>query len=272
MSILDKIKILVNGAAGRMGKTVCKMVINEKRYKLVSAVDLIKKNADIYSLLNLKEKGSLNINDDLLGEIDEKKPDIVIDFTNPEVIMDNIKKVLKTKTKMVVGTTGFDQKDLKVVNKLAEEYKTSILIAPNFALGAVLMMEFSKKAAKYFNQAEIVELHHDNKMDAPSGTAVKTAEMISENRKKPNEKLDKKFIEKLTGARGAKLDGIHIHSVRLKGLVAHQEVIFGGQGQTLKIRHDSIDRESFMPGIKLAVDNIDNFNTLVYGLEKIMDI
>ncbi len=272
MKNLYKKKIIVSGAVGRMGKTICKMVINEDSYELVGAVDVIEQGNDIYSLLGMESKEELYINNDLVEEINGKKADVVIDFTNPEVVMKNIEKVLKTKTNMVVGTTGFDQADLKKVRKWANEYDTSIMIAPNFALGAVMMMEFSRKAAQFFKQAEIIELHHDGKMDAPSGTAVKTAEMISESREKPKEKVNKKFIEKLKGARGAKLDDIHIHSVRLQGLVAHQEVIFGGEGQTLKIRHDSINRESFMPGIKLAVNKIEKLKGLVYGLDQIMDI
>jgi len=272
VSILSKKRVIVNGAAGRMGKTICHMVINEENYELVGAVDVINTGQNIFKFLGIDSKKELYINDDIVEEIQHKDADVVIDFTNPEVVMENIKKVLKTKTNMVVGTTGFDQESLKVVEDLAKKYDTSIMIAPNFALGAVMMMEFSKKAAKFFNQAEIVELHHDGKMDAPSGTAVKTAEMIAENRDKPEAKASRKFIENLAGARGAEFDDIHIHSVRLQGLVAHQEVIFGGEGQTLKIRHDSIDRESFMPGIKLAVNNIDELDGLVYGLEKIMDI
>ena len=272
MKILNKKRIIVSGAAGRMGKTICRMVIAENDYELVGAVDVIETGTDIYKILGIKSKKELYINDDIVEEIDHKGPDVVIDFTNPEVVMDNIKKVLKTKTKMVVGTTGFDQSDLEEVRELSKKYDTQIMIAPNFALGAVMMMEFSKKAAKYFNQAEIIELHHDGKMDAPSGTSVKTAEMISESREKPKAKTDRKFIEKLKGARGADFDDIHIHSVRLQGLVAHQEVIFGGEGQTLKIRHDSIDRQSFMPGIKMAVNKIDELEGLIYGLDEIMDI
>lgn len=269
---MSKKRIIVSGAVGRMGKTICKMVIKEENYELVGAVDVIKQGEDIFKVLGIESKKELSINDDLVEEIDHKKADVVIDFTNPEVVMKNIEKVLKTKTNMVVGTTGFDQQDLEQVKDWSKKFDTSIFIAPNFALGAVMMMEFSKKAAKFFNQAEIVELHHDGKMDAPSGTAATTAEMIAANKSKPKEKTNKKFIEKLKGARGAELDGIHIHSVRLPGLVAHQEVIFGGEGQTLKIRHDSINRESFMPGLKLAVNKVDKLDGLVYGLDQIMDI
>ena len=269
---MSKKRIIVSGAVGRMGKTICKMVIDEGDYELVGAVDVVNQGDDIFNILGIESKKELYIKNDLVQEIDDKEAEVVIDFTNPEVVMKNIEKVLQTETNMVVGTTGFDQQDLKQVKEWSNQFNTSIFIAPNFALGAVMMMEFSKKAAKFFDQAEIVELHHDGKMDAPSGTAVTTAEMIAANRSKPKEKVDKKFIEKLEGARGAEFDDIHIHSVRLQGLVAHQEVIFGGKGQTLKIRHDSINRESFMPGIKLAVNKVAELDGLVYGLDKIMDI
>lgn len=269
---MDKKNIVVNGAAGRMGKTICKMVIEEDDYKLVAAVDVQNINKDIFNLLGINSSRKVMIKQDLKDVIENVDVDLVIDFTNPEVVMKNIETVVAKKVKMIVGTTGFDQSDLKKVNSWSEKYEVPIMIAPNFALGAVLMMEFSKKAAKFFKKSEIIELHHDKKLDAPSGTAIKTAEMITENRQKNTEKSDEDFIEKLKGARGADYKGVHIHSVRLQGLVAHQEVIFGGEGQTLKIRHDSINRESFMPGIKLAIDKIDNLEGLIYGLEQIMDI
>lgn len=269
---MDKKNIVVSGAAGRMGKTICKMIIKEDNYSLAAAIDVLNINKDIFNLLGINSSRQVLIKKDLKNVIENVTVDLVIDFTNPEVVMKNIETVLAKKVKMIVGTTGFDQSDLKKVKKMSEKYEVPIMIAPNFALGAVLMMEFSKKAAKFFEQSEIIELHHDKKIDAPSGTAVKTAEMISESRSKNNKERDQDFLEKLKGARGADYEGVHVHSVRLQGLVAHQEVIFGGEGQTLKIRHDSINRESFMPGIKLAIDKIDNLEGLIYGLEKIMDI
>lgn len=170
----------------------------------------------------------------------------------------------------VVGTTGFSETDIEELRRLAEEKELGAIIAPNFAIGAILMMKFAQMAANYFEDVEIIEKHHDRKLDAPSGTAIKTAELISKVRQSkqqghPDEK------EELVGARGANVDGMRIHSVRLPGLVAHQEVIFGGVGQTLTIRHDSLNRESFMPGVKLAVEAVLNLKTLVYGLEHIIE-
>jgi 4-hydroxy-tetrahydrodipicolinate reductase len=183
--------------------------------------------------------------------------------------MKNIKTSLKAGIDMVVGTTGINEVDISKIEELTEETDTNIIIAPNFAIGAILMMEFSKIAAKYLNQVEIIELHHDQKMDAPSGTAIKTAELINEVRDKQEKEVDE--IEKITGARGGEMDGLNIHSVRLPGLVAHQEVIFGGVGQTLKVRHDSIDRRSFMPGVKLAIEKLDEIEGVVYGLDNLME-
>jgi 4-hydroxy-tetrahydrodipicolinate reductase len=170
----------------------------------------------------------------------------------------------------VIGTTGFSNEDLERLTELAQEKNTGAIIAPNFAIGAILMMKFSQMAAKYLPDVEIIEKHHDQKLDAPSGTALKTAQLITEVREEkrqghPDEKED------LEGARGAELQGIRIHSVRLPGLVAHQEVMFGGEGQLLTIRHDSMNRASFMPGVKMAVESVMNIEGLVYGLENIME-
>ena len=151
----------------------------------------------------------------------------------------------------------------------SEDNEKNIIIAPNFAIGAVLMMEFSKKAAKYMDDVEIIELHHDQKIDSPSGTSIRTAELINENFTK-NADDKKNYIESLSGARGAQKNGVNIHSIRLKGLVAHQEVIFGAEGQSLSIKHDSYDRSSFMPGVAMAIDKIDQVSNLVYGLENIL--
>lgn len=171
---------------------------------------------------------------------------------------------------MIVGTTGITEVDLENIEKMARDNKANILIAPNFALGAVLMMQFAAEAAKYFSNVEIIELHHDQKVDSPSGTAIKTAELLNQKRDTMRDsELDE--IEKISGARGADAEGVKIHSVRLPGLVAHQEVIFGGEGQTLLIRHDSYNRKSFMPGVKLALDKIDQISGLVYGLEHLLD-
>ncbi len=244
------IKVLVNGAAGKMGSEVVKAVGKESDLKLV---------------------GSTDINDNLKVAIESAKPDVVVDFTHPNVAMANVRIILESKTHAVVGTTGLTDKDIKEIKSLCEKNKVNCLVAPNFAIGAVLMMMFAKTAAKYMPNVEIIELHHDKKADAPSGTALKTAELILQSEAaKGLVKGKKAEIENLDGARGGSMEGIHIHSVRLPGFVASQEVIFGGVGQTLTIRHDSISRESFMPGVIMAVRKIKGLNGLTYGLENIL--
>jgi 4-hydroxy-tetrahydrodipicolinate reductase len=193
----------------------------------------------------------------------------MVDFTRPDVVFQNAKTALELKVAPVVGTTGLTAEQKEELKKISEANNTPIFIAPNFAIGAVLMMLMSKQAAKYLPNVEIIELHHDKKLDAPSGTAVQTAEMIREVRKSmkqghPDEK------EKLEGARGAEIDGMRIHSVRLPGFVAHQQVIFGGLGETLTIRHDSMDRASFMPGVVLACKKVLNLKGMTVGLDKLL--
>lgn len=253
-------RIVVNGANGKMGKKVVDLILNKKDTNLVGVCDKKEIGKKIKS-------GNLEIKGDLEKLLVEKNADLVIDFTTPDAVMDNIKIVLDKNTNMIVGTTGISNDNLEEIKTLVGD--NNIIIAPNFALGAVLMMEFSKKAAKYMEDVEIIELHHDQKIDSPSGTSIRTAELISENL---NKDIDKKqdYIESLSGARGAKKDKVNIHSVRLKGLVAHQEVIFGTEGQSLSLKHDSYNRSSFMPGVAMAIDKIDQVKGLVYGLENIL--
>ena len=177
---------------------------------------------------------------------------------------------LKHGTSPVVGTTGLSDEQKAEIAKASEENNTPAFIAPNFAIGAVLLMVMSRQAAKYMPDVEIIELHHDKKLDAPSGTAIQTAAMIAEVRKAHKQGNPDEF-EKLKGARGADYEGMHIHSVRLPGYVAHQEVIFGGLGQTLTIRHDSMNRESFMPGVVLAAKKVRSLKGLTVGLDKLLD-
>lgn len=242
------IKVLVNGACGKMGKEVVKAVAKDNDLKLVGAVDIINVNEDIGDIANIG-KINVNITSDLKKTIESVKPDVVVDFTTPKVVMSSIKIACETKTDIVIGTTGISESDLLEIEKLSKAYKINIFIAPNFAIGAVLMMKFACEAIRFMPKAEIIELHHDQKLDAPSGTALKTAKMIKD---------------------AGKIENIPIHSVRLPGFVAHQEVIFGGIGQTLTIRHDSISRESFMPGVILAIKKVKTLNGFVYGLEKIL--
>ena len=264
-----KKRIIVNGACGRMGQEVVKTIVLEREDILVGVCDRINVGKNIMELLALDAE-KLIIKDDLEGLIRETRPEVIIDFTTPTVVMENIRIGLSNGVNMIVGTTGITEVDLEIIEKMARENKANILIAPNFALGAVLMMRFAAEAARYFPAVEIIELHHDQKLDSPSGTAIKTAELINKNRKE-DRGSEKEEIEKLSGARGADAEGVKIHSVRLPGLVAHQEVMFGGEGQTLLIRHDSYNRKSFMPGVKLALDRIADISGLVYGLEHLLD-
>lgn len=262
-------KIVVNGACGRMGREVVKTVVKESDDILVGVCDHSNIGQNIMEILALDHEPML-IKKDLYEIIKETHPDVIIDFTTPSVVMENIRTGLENSVSMIVGTTGITDVDLKSIEEMCEENRVNALIVPNFAIGAILMMRFAAEAAKYLNDVEIIELHHDQKVDSPSGTAIKTADLINKNRKVVKEKnIDE--IEKILGARGADADGIKIHSVRLPGLVAHQEVIFGAEGQSLLIKHDSYNRKSFMPGVRLALKKINEISGLVYGLEKLLD-
>jgi 4-hydroxy-tetrahydrodipicolinate reductase len=209
---------------------------------------------------------------DSLGLFTDSQTEVVIDFTHPDVVMDNLKFLIDKGIHAVVGTTGFtDDRLSQVKSWLADQPSVAVLIAPNFAIGAVLSMHFAKQAARYFESAEVIELHHPQKADAPSGTAARTAKLIAEARKglPPNPDATSTGLD---GARGADVDGIPVHSVRLAGLIAHQEVLFGTQGETLTIRHDSLDRTSFVPGVLLAVRSVSEHPGLTVGLEPFLDL
>src|SRR6476469_7094686 len=202
----------------------------------------------------------------------DSQTEIVIDFTHPDVVMDNLKFLIDNGIHAVVGTTGFTDERLNQVESwVKDKPDVAVLIAPNFAIGAVLSMHFAKQAARFFESAEVIELHHPQKADAPSGTAARTARLIAEARKglPPNPDATSTGLE---GARGADVDGIPVHSVRLAGLVAHQEVLFGTRGETLTIRHDSLDRTSFVPGVLLAVRKIKEHPGLTVGIEPLLDL
>ncbi len=253
------IKVLVNGALGRMGRTVCAAVNADSELELVGAVDAFDGEID-----------GLKVETNLDAALKKFSPDVMVDFTRPDVVFDNVMTALANKVSPVVGTTGLSDDAKEKIRELAEKNQTPAFIAPNFALGAVLMMLLSRKVAKYMPDVEIIELHHDKKLDAPSGTAELTAKMISEVRQ-PHKQGHPDEVERLAHVRGAEVDGIRIHSVRLPGYVAHQEVIFGGLGQTLTIRHDSMGRESFMPGVILACKKVLALKGLTIGLDKILD-
>lgn len=261
-------KVLVSGACGRMGQAVLKAVIDDKDLELVGAVDLVG-GADAGELVGAGKNGVI-VATDLEAAIDAAKPEVMVDFTRPDVVYGNAIKAINKGVSPVIGTTGLSDEQKAELSALAEKNNTPVFIAPNFAIGAVLLMLLSREAAKYMPDVEIIELHHDKKLDAPSGTALQTAEMISEVRE-PHKQGHPDEKEKLAGSRGGNVNGIPIHSVRLPGYVAHQEVIFGGLGQTLTIRHDSLNRESFMPGVCLACKKVRGLKGLVVGLDKIMN-
>ncbi len=249
---MSKIKVAVLGAKGRMGSEACKAVASTNDLELVASLDL----------------------GDSLDQLISSEAQVIVDFTHPDSVMGNLEFAIGNGINVVVGTTGFDEKKLNQIKSwLAAKPSTGALIAPNFGLGAVLMMQFAAKASKYFESVEIVELHHPNKADAPSGTAARTAELINEARSSvKKEVMPDATASGLEGARGALIGDVHVHSVRLRGLVAHQEVILGDLGETLTIRHDSIDRTGFMPGVLLGVRKVVTHPGLTFGLEHFMDI
>jgi len=247
------INIAVCGANGKMGQEVIKAVQTAEDMTLVARIDI--NNGQFATIKDAVE--SVNI-------------DILIDFTQPQSVYENALYCLTNNINIVIGTTGLSDTQIDELKKLSESAKTGCFIAPNFSTGAVLMMKFAQTAAKYFNNAEIIELHHNQKKDAPSGTAVKTAAMMAD--------VNENFAtgncaetETIKGARGAdSYNNIHIHSVRMPGFMASQEVIFGSNGQTLRIRHDSTDRECYMPGVLLAVRYVSEHKSFVYGLDNIL--
>jgi len=249
------ITVAVSGAKGRMGREVVAAVEAEPDLRLLATIDL---------------------GDSLADTLKRTQPIALVDFSVPEAVMGNIETALAQGVVPIVGTTGLSPSEVEHVRDLCRRHQLGALIAPNFAIGAVLMMRFAQEAAKYLPDAEIIEMHHEKKLDAPSGTAAKTAEMIALGRAGATPTaLPADAFEKIPGSRGGKGVGdVPVHSVRLPGFVASQMVIFGGMGQTLTIRHDSIDRKSFMPGVILAVRHAPtlaaNGGELVYGLENLL--
>lgn len=245
------IKVGVLGAKGRVGQAVCEGVTAAEDLELVAALD----RED--SLELLKEKGA----------------EVIVDFTSPAAVMGNLEFCLTNGISAVVGTTGFTPERLAQVEEWAKAGGANALIAPNFAISAVLTMQFAKQAARFFDSAEVVEYHHPNKLDAPSGTAIHTAEGIATARREAGmAPMPDATNQSLEGARGADVDGVHVHAVRMTGMVAHEEVIFGAQGQSLTIRQDSYDRMSFVPGVLVGVREIAKHPGLTVGLENYLGL
>lgn len=263
------IRVGVIGALGKMGREVIKAVSEQSDVELVMAVDIFREGEDIGLIVVGKDTG-VKIQGNLEEAINSTKPDVVVDFTQPSTIFENALVCLEKKVHTVIGTTGLSENEINILKEQSETNKTSCLIAPNFTTGAVLMMMFAKQAAKYFNNAEIIELHHNQKKDAPSGTAIKTAKLMAEE----NENFSTNNcaeVELIEGSRGGNADSnIRIHSVRMPGYIASQEVIFGADGQIFKLRHDTMDRSCYMAGVLLAVRHVYNNVGFIYGLENIM--
>lgn len=263
------IRIILAGPRGKMGRETLELLAQTENFRLVACVDTKNAGRKVSEISGLPQLDA-PIFDNAEKCAKNVDADVWIDFTHPEAGKKHARLALSRRIRPVIGTSGFGPEEVKLLSRQAEENHVGAIIAPNFALGAVLMMKFSKVAARYLPDVEIIEQHHNEKRDAPSGTALKTAEMIADTRKEkqqghPEEK------EQLPGARGADFAGMKIHSVRLPGRVAHQTVIFGGSGETLTLQHDSLDRKSFMSGVKFAVEAVMDLNVLVYGLEHLIE-
>jgi 4-hydroxy-tetrahydrodipicolinate reductase len=275
MTTQTPIPVIVNGAAGKMGREVVKAVANAQDLTLFGAIDTSPEHQgkDIGELAGCGPLEVPIIND-LQGMLvmagQEKQPGVMVDFTHPKGVYDNIRSAIAYGIRPVVGTTGLSPEQIQELAEFAEKASMGVLIIPNFSIGMVLLQQAAIAASQYFDHVEIIELHHNQKADAPSGTAIKTAEMLAEFGKTFNPPAVEES-EKLAGARGALADEkIRIHSVRLPGLIAHQEVIFGGPGQIYTLRHDTSDRACYMPGVLLAIRKIIQLTSLIYGLEKII--
>ena len=262
----DRIRVAVMGAAGRMGTTVCRAVLDAPDMELVAVVDPPHEGKP------LDEFGiaGTGLTLEMLGpSVKKAEPLVAVDFTNLDGARANLRWCGLNGVHAVVGTTGLTEGDLQDLSGMFNGERANAVVAPNFAIGAVLMMQLAAIAAPWFESAEIIELHHDNKIDAPSGTAMLTAQRMAETSTEWTPDPTEKHV--LRGARGGEgPGGIHIHSVRLRGLVAHQEVLLGTTGQSLSIRHDSYDRTSFMPGVLLAVREVANRPGLTIGLDTLL--
>ncbi len=246
----ELIRVGVLGGRGRMGAQVCRAVDEAPDLELVANVDA----------------------GDWLFNVSDAGADVVVDFTGPDVVMDNIRFCIDQNIHCVVGTSGFDDEKIETVRSWLEpKPDLSVLIAPNFAIGAVLSMRFAALAARYFDSAEVIEMHHPQKIDAPSGTSYRTAQLIAEARRRAQLPAMLDATREDFQARGVDVDGVRIHSVRMSGLLAHQQILFGTEGETLTIRHDTLNRNSFMPGVLLAVRNVANHPGLTVGLDPLLD-
>jgi 4-hydroxy-tetrahydrodipicolinate reductase len=278
MSNQGSIPVIINGAAGKMGREVIKAVAQASDLTLMGAIDTTPEHQgkDAGELAGLSEPLEVPITNQLepmLGYVAgerQMQPGVLVDFTHPDAVYNNIRSAIAYGIRPVVGTTGLSPAQLEELADFAEKASTGCLIIPNFSIGMVLLQEAAVRASQYFDHVEIIELHHNQKADAPSGTAIQTAQLLGELGKTFNTAIVEE-TEKIAGARGSLADeGIRIHSIRLPGLIAHQEVIFGAAGQIYTLRHDTSDRACYMPGVLLAIRKVNQLKSLVYGLEKIL--
>jgi 4-hydroxy-tetrahydrodipicolinate reductase len=278
MSNQSTIPVIVNGAAGKMGREVIKAIAQASDLTLMGAIDTTPEHQgkDAGELAGLSEPLEVPITNQLepmLGYVAgerQMQPGVLVDFTHPDAVYNNIRSAIAYGIRPVVGTTGLSPAQLQELADFAEKASTGCLVIPNFSIGMVLLQEAAVRASQYFDHVEIIELHHNQKADAPSGTAIQTAQLLGELGKTFNAAIVEE-TEKIAGARGSLADeGIRIHSIRLPGLIAHQEVIFGAAGQIYTLRHDTSDRACYMPGVLLAIRKVNQLKSLVYGLEKIL--
>lgn len=272
------IPVIVNGAAGKMGREVIKAVAQAEDMILMGALDTSPEHqgqdaGEIAGLSEALEVPITNQLEPMLGYVAGERqlqPGVMVDFTHPDSVYDNVRSAIAYGIRPVVGTTGLSPEQLQELGDFAEKASTGCLIIPNFSIGVILLQQAAVAASQYFDHVEIIELHHNQKADAPSGTAIKTAELLAEMGKTFNPPQVEE-TEKLPGAKGSlAAEGIRIHSVRLPGLIAHQEVIFGAEGQIYTLGHDTSDRSCYMPGVLLAIRKVNQLKSLVYGLEKIL--
>ena len=264
---MKPIRVVVQGASARMGREVVNALCHEPEVEVVGAVEL-QAAEDFLPLPN--GSGTVPFSADLDYILTTCQPEVLVDFTTAQATMPAVRSATKHGVSLVIGTTGLTADDISEIDQLAKAHRVGAVVAPNFALGAVLMIHLAKVAAKYLDYAEIIELHHDRKVDAPSGTAISTARAMAAAKGKPFFQPSGKG--EAAESRGQKLEGVTIHSVRLPGLMAHQEVILGAAGQTLSIRHDTINRECYMPGVVLAIKEVSKHKGLVYGLDTLLGL
>ncbi len=264
---MKPIRVVVHGASGRMGREVVNALCHQPEMQLVGAVEL-QVAEDCLPLPD--SSGTVPFSSNLDYILTSCQPDVLVDFTTREATMPAVRIATKQGVNLVIGTTGLTADELSEIDRLALAHQVGAVMAPNFALGAVLMIHLAKVAAKYLDYAEIIELHHYQKADSPSGTALSTAKAMAQARGKPFYRPPEQ--RKTSDSRGEQVEGITIHSVRLPGLLAHQEVLLGGPGQTLSIRHDTISRECYMPGIILAIKEVVKRQGLVYGLDTLLGL